>query len=539
MMKMYVSVMSSALIACALLVPTTAVKTTGSDVYLTPIKTTGPHVGIVLCQGAQIDASTYVPLATALQAAAPFQLWIAIPEFPLSVPEPSVASGVTRALKTLKSKGMPANATIVTAGHSLGGAQIQDWTFSNHQGISAQILMGSALLRKYRNGSAATTYPVPTMALGGTMDGLFRMTRHAENYYIYTAMQKNPNFPTILFEGVSHMQFASGTPPALVKANDLKPEVSYDTAHTLIAATITLFLESQINKNTSAAAALETQSETTGALVNPIILSQKMEAFPEIGQPCNTDFPLPSTCPSYSRFPSGQKSGSNPSDCVCGTPWSEKAQGYLGTNQTVYTVETVDGVHEVSEINPVHLPHIWTNCSSVGPAPCPLKTTTVTYPSYPTLTPLDTGFVYTSADELKTKLVSRQALLTAAGQKNVNFTETDVIPSLCAGINEMSWKWALSVATESALSRFNRIGIPMKFGKDIFLGNAGPLWIENPIEYQLASDKSALNVYSPCSHTPINYPIQEAAGYHYCKLVSPARTLEWIYLDGLRQKGGL
>ena len=59
-------------------------------------------------------------------------------------------------------------------------------------------------------------------------------------------------------------------------------------------------------------------------------------------------------------------------------------------------------------------------------------------------------------------------------------------------------------------ARFAKIGIPMAFGKDIFLGNAGPVWIENPIEYQMASDNSVLNVYSPCSHTPIDYPIPSA-----------------------------
>lgn len=29
------------------------------------------------------------------------------------------------------------------------------------------------------------------------------------------------------------------------------------------------------------------------------------------------------------------------------------------------------------------------------------------------------------------------------------------------------------------------------------------------------------------------YP--DSAGYHYCKLLSPARIMEWIYVDGLRR----
>ena len=59
------------------------------------------------------------------------------------------------------------------------------------------------------------------------------------------------------------------------------------------------------------------------------------------------------------------------------------------------------------------------------------------YPVYDILNGLDTGFPYISASELRTKLVSRQAMLVAAGEKDVNFTQTDVIPSLCAGVNEV------------------------------------------------------------------------------------------------------
>ena len=34
-------------------------------------------------------------------------------------------------------------------------------------------------------------------------------------------------------------------------------------------------------------------------------------------------------------------------------------------------------------------------------------------------------------------------------------------------------------------------------------------------------------------------PFVETVGYHYCKLLSPARAIEWMYVDGLRAFGGL
>ena len=39
------------------------------------------------------------------------------------------------------------------------------------------------------------------------------------------------DYPVAVVRGMSHMQFASGTPPPVVKAQDLQPEITYDDAH--------------------------------------------------------------------------------------------------------------------------------------------------------------------------------------------------------------------------------------------------------------------------------------------------------------------
>jgi len=39
--------------------------------------------------------------------------------------------------------------------------------------------------------------------------------------------------------------------------------------------------------------------------------------------------------------------------------------------------------------------------------------------------------------------------------------------------------------------------------------------------------------------TPTNYFISAAAGFHYCKLLSPFRAIEWIYVDSLYDHDGI
>jgi len=498
-----------------------------------------------MIQGASIETNTYAPLAKAIQKAAPYKLWVDIPAYTLDIPEPlELSHGITTAKNNLYAAGLPKTAPIVYAGHSLGGAMLQDYVFKCTD-CAAQVLMGAGLVRKYSNGTDSRTYPIPTLTIDGSLDGLMRVTRQAENYYHYILHgddQAYTQFPVVIIEGMNHMQFASGAPPSTVKSNDLAPEISDQDAWDSVAATIADFMNIQLGLAPSSTVAtskanMKKQVDTTGLIVDPLIKSLEQEGFQHFKDPCDSDYPMPQ-CPFYPRYPSGQQGNTPQMDCTCATPFIEAvAQASMAGLDDV-TVHTTDAIHPVSDIRPIHLPHIWSDpCPSEKG--CVINVTTVSYPVYATLDPLDTGFYQTSATELKVKLKSRQSMWIAAGRKNVNFTETDVNVNSCADINKQSYQWALDNAGPEALARFKKIGTPLLFGDDIFLGNAGPLWIENPLQFNWAKDKSSVTVRAPCSHTPVDYSIKSAAGFHYCKILSPARAMEWIYIDGLRQNGHL
>lgn len=95
---------------------------------------------------------------------------------------------------------------IVMAGHSLGGAMAQNYTANNPDKIKAQVLMGSVLTREKReirsDGTTKWNYQTPTMALGGTKDGLMRITRVAESFWhtnMNIMLDQSQMFPTIAF----------------------------------------------------------------------------------------------------------------------------------------------------------------------------------------------------------------------------------------------------------------------------------------------------------------------------------------------------
>ena len=135
---------------------------------------------------------------------------------------------------------------------------------------------------------------------------------------------------------------------------------------------------------------------------------------------------------------------------------------------------------------------------------------------------------------LWTRLSSKP--LQAAGKGTLDFNVTDG-SSICKKINQAVYDWALENYGNDTLDRFKRLGEPMVMGEDKGPYNVGPIWIWDPLHYKHTTDSTGnkvLEVSSVMMRTPVDFYIPLSAGFHYCKLLSPARAMEWLYIDGLR-----
>ena len=110
--------------------------------------------------------------------------------------------------------------------------------------------MGSVLLRSNHSinddGTTHFDYDVPTLTLGGTKDGLMRVSRLTEAYWHSQVniedAQKNM-FPIFALEGTSHMSYMTGDAPSAVLKKDLIPDLDDASARTQFGTAVVDFID--------------------------------------------------------------------------------------------------------------------------------------------------------------------------------------------------------------------------------------------------------------------------------------------------------
>jgi hypothetical protein len=368
----------------------------------------------------------------------------------------------------------------------------------------------------------------------------------------FHAKERSEDFPIIVLPGVTHMQFSSGAPPTLVKLRDLQPEVSYDEAHSSIASAIVAYIEKTVAASNIAAHALSSLQASTEEFLKPIIIAYQKEGARWLGSPAQFGGPSQSDC----------VIGKDKGLCPAGSEWAPEAQRVISGGIDGWSLSVTNEFVELSSTpltgGDFHLPRI-TNDTK-------MKTISITTysqsywddakPSWfdwkEVFDKFDTGFVATSALEIGTKLASRQCtLIQGAGESNTSFDVDG--PDYCRLTNEKAYEWALHSAGSATAKRFKESGQKFIFGDDM-PKSGGPMWIYSRLAFDEKTDQNGeevIQVSAPMCKTEIDYwtkkfgPIPRPASlpdpgcYHYCKLLSPARAMEWIYVDSLRLKRGL
>jgi len=376
-------------------------------------------------------------------------------------------------------------------------------------------------------------YSVPTASIGGELDGLARVTRFAEAFYTQITDSSNVEnamlFPVTVVEGVSHMQFASGSIPQHVLDYDLIPDVEDDMAHKIIAAdmnTFMLTLTPHAKQVNASKATLRRRLHETFAFIKPIISALKLEGYHNFRPPC--------LCKQVVCKPQ--------STCTAGCPYSsEVSQKIMGEGGLKgLLIENFDSFHNISESQPdAYLPAVNNTCDHRVEGGCTLYMNSVTQGVYHMEG--DTGLFPISAIELRSKLVSRQNSWTHAGVKNVSFKDADGNGLRCGEINQRAIDWAKSNAGHKTFDRFyiKAKGQPYSIAKDKNACQTVSHWISQGLHYNKTEDKKSIVLTSPQFSATIDFEFKVLAGAHYCKLLSPGRAMEWLYVDGLRQFNSL
>ena len=281
-----------------------------------------------------------------------------------------------------------------------------------------------------------------------------------------------------------------------------------------------------------------------------MISSLILEGSYRLKPPCNSDLPSPH-CPFYPAWPpqKEERKVSKEIDCFCGSPIAQYATNVMaGLDESRFSISVQDAFHKVSEITPIHLPHIWNDCTG-STNNCILNVTTVSENVYDMFDEfVDAGTTYISASEIRMKLKSHQSFLQVTSDPmaiNLDFNETDP-SSKCKEINEKIYQLATDLVEPRRLIFYKKYGIEMAFEQDQSpLLPAGPFWIYAPLKFELKTrnGRTRMMVSSVEFKTSLNTSFKRISDYipgmHYCKIISPARVLEWIYTDSLRHRLGL
>ncbi|CAH1783496.1 unnamed protein product [Owenia fusiformis] len=460
-------------------------------IILKPVVNDGTDVAFIMVPGAYVSGKQYTDLGVAVQKASPHKLWVGLTtDYIGNLVNPAqLGIAINDATQELIKAGMPASAKVFLAAHSLGGVFLDMFVPSHVANTAGMILYGSY----FKKGQLAS-FPVPTLTLSGDLDGLVRITRIAAQFkelMSYVAQYNKDGayrFPTVTLTGVNHGQYFTGNIPSNVQKYDIKSEVDGPTGRQMIAEATVDFMIKTLGVP---------QSRLSDSTNN---LTQYYQENEKRMKPILDVFAL-------------EKTGGS-------SNFSKNAQRVISGLQTnnwnklLVFNDVHSGIQFVMDKPAIKI---------VGSQAVLATYSDVAYPE----NAMDVSTINESATNIAIKMKTSNSI-----QKELKGGLRFNTSVSCQDVNKMAYDLAKAMSSSLALQRFSGMNYTIDFAEDKKVGS-GPAFLIGHLEF--SKNGKSIVIRSTALKTSLDVPIKSIAGQHYCQAISPARLLEYIYVDGLRE----
>jgi dienelactone hydrolase len=408
---------------------------------------------------------------------------------------------------------------IIVVGHSLGGVGARHYVDTKYKTKGASAFAGLALMGTQYNGDhedfkgtlgypmSLKSFPIPLLSILGELDMV--PTSHAATLFSsgYDTLENNiekAKKSIVVVPGMDHSQFCS---PFNV-SGDLRPEITNEEALRTISAVVSAWIDVVLSENSTS---------VNNDKVN--LLNSYVE---------NSTRPLTAAFLAATAMESEQICRNAQKTILRDLPNASDIQALLDINVIV--------PNGSANLEHTHTKYTWT-INTKGERR--LNVTIGSYPYYPSVkswNPIQVfGPTYQSASDISCKLLSADRI---AEQMKINGYFPEKQPSAtCVAINQDSIDIALNLLKTHwpvAVARWHRRGRQFILAPDIATV-AGPQWVFlSSLKFSVHGKKSPVTVSSPELYSSISSSI--FPGNYYCKVLSPAKALEWIMTTGLESR---
>ena len=409
---------------------------------------------------------------------------------------------------------------IFIAGHSLGGVGARHYVdeFNGKSKYGTKPFAGLMLFGTQFNGDNEKftgtlgypenlkAFPIPLLILAGELD-MLPISHIALVYkqYVNLTMEEKIAKPVVVIPGMDHSQFCS---PFNV-SGDLQPEISNEEALEQSSQVVSSFMLAQQSfavamTNRHQNYLLQIVANTTQAMTAPFLIA--------------TDMEISEICIQAQKF----------------------TINYLPSD----ILKKVVNIDVLVRNTSASLEHGHTKITKDSDGNLNLLIVSYAYYGFnKSFNPVERfAPSYTSADDISCKLVSGDAIAKAAGTPKGTSLWPSKSPNItCEMMNQATIKTGIQLLTKywpASYNRWTKQGRQFQTEKDSSTF-AGPQWVfASSLKFDAGSSQTdqSIPVKVTSSYLYSNIASKIFPGNYYCKLLSPAKVIEWVMTKGLTKR---